>query len=153
MIHEWPIWDLINESYFWVLLGFFCIFGYNFRVGWSAFVGAYYSPHAASDPYHILQFIYILYTDFFGFMCFFCEILRVLFLLLVCRNVVRWPLTGYHATAIYTVLYTWVMMMIIMDDGWLIALFWKTISSIIGQVCWKIKKWNLFSHISGTFFP
>ena len=104
-------------------------------MGWSAFVGAYYSPHAASDPYHKLQFIYILYTDFFGFMCFFCEILRVLFLLLVCRNVVRWPLTGYHATAIYTVLYTWVMMMIIMDDGWLIALFWKTISSIIGQVC------------------
>ena len=153
MIHEWPIWDLINDSYFWVLLGFFCIFGYNFRVGWSAFVGAYYSPHAASDPYHILQFIYILYTDFFGFMCFFCEILRVLFLLLVCRNVVRWPLTGYHATAIYTVLYTWVMMMIIMDDGWLIALFWKTISSIIRQVCWKIKSWNLISLISGTFFP
>ena len=153
MIHEWPIWDLINESYFWVLLGFFCIFRYNFRVGWSAFVGAYYSPHAASDPYHILQFIYILYTDFFWVNVLFCEILRVLFLLLVCRNVVRWPLTGYHATAIYTVLYTWVMMMIIMDDGWLIALFWKTISSIIGQVCWKIKKWNLFSHISGTFFP
>ena len=34
-------------------------------MGWSAFVGAYYSPHAASDPYYILQFIYILYTDFF----------------------------------------------------------------------------------------
>ena len=62
----------------------------------------------------------------------------------------RW--TYVRRSSVTPDLYTWLMMMIIMDDGWLIALFWKTISSIIRQVCWKIKSWNLISHISGTFF-
>ena len=41
-------------------------------MGGSAGVGAYSSPHAPSRSYHILQYIYILYTDFFlGFFDFF----------------------------------------------------------------------------------
>ena len=40
-------------------------------MGGSAGVGAYSSPHAPSRTYHILQYIYILYTDFFGFVWFF----------------------------------------------------------------------------------
>ena len=41
----------------------------------SAGVGAYRRPHAPSRSYHILQYIYILYTDFFEFICFFVRFL------------------------------------------------------------------------------
>ena len=72
-------------------------------MGWSALVGAYYSPHAASDPYHILQFIYILYTDLWGFMCFLRDFVGFI-LIASLQERGKWHLTGYHATAICTVL-------------------------------------------------
>ena len=49
---------------FFVFSGIFCMDG-------SAGVGAYRRPHAPSRRYHILQYIHILYTDFWGFICFF----------------------------------------------------------------------------------
>ena len=81
-------------------------------MGRSAGVSAYSDPHASFCPYHILQYIYILYTDFMGFICFFVEFYGFLYLLLVCRNVVRRPPTPYHSTAICTVLYAWMVVMI-----------------------------------------
>ena len=58
-------------------------------MGGSAGVGAYSSPHAPSRSYHILQYINILYTDFFGgFFDFFVRFFMGFFYLsLVCRSV------------------------------------------------------------------
>ena len=79
-------------------------------MGGSAGVGAYSSPHAPSHTYHILQYIYILYTDFFGFIWFFCEIFYGIFYLsLVCRSVVGKAPTRWRYCNMYSAIY--------MDEG------------------------------------
>ena len=50
-----------------VCLLFFFVFYIDFSVGWSAPEGAYCSPHAPSNLYHILQVIYIYVQIFFFF--------------------------------------------------------------------------------------
>ena len=79
-------------------------------MGGSAGVGAYGSPHAPSRTYHILQYIYILYTDFFGFIWFFLwDFYGIFYLSLVCRSVVGRHPTRWRYCNMYSAIY--------MDEG------------------------------------
>ena len=63
--------------------------------------GAYCSPHAPSDLYHILQVIYI-YVQIFGGLCAFFAIFVAFILITSLQERGLVAPTGYHATAIYT---------------------------------------------------
>ena len=82
--------------------------------------GAYCSPHAPSDLYHILQVIYI-YVQIFGGLCAFLQFLWLLFLSLVCRNVVWWPQPG--TTLLQYIHWLCTRVMAMMNDDVMIECF------------------------------
>ena len=114
----------------------FVFSGIDFSVDWSAPEGAYCSPHAPSDLYHILQIIYI-YVQILGGLCaFFLQFLWLLFLSLVCRNVVLVPQPGTTLLQYIDWLCTQVMAMTT-DDVMIGCFFWIFIST------WLLGDWDM----------
>ena len=72
----------------------------------SAGVGASGRPHAPSRAYHILQYIHILYTDYFlGFFYFFCEVFIDFFLITSLQERGRAAPTRWRYCNMYSAIY------------------------------------------------
>ena len=124
-------------------------------MGGSAGVGACSSPRPSSRTYHIIQYIYILYTDFLGFIWFVCGVFMGFFLLITSiagawswRPLhvfisILYPLTLLQHVPCYIHGWGW------WYDGWnneWFRLFWNKLAPINTWVfCWKINRWFLWS--------
>ena len=71
----------------------------------SAGVGASRRSHAPFRTYHILQYIHILYTDFFGFICFFCEVFIDFYLITSLQERGRAAPTRWRYCNLYSAIY------------------------------------------------
>ena len=142
MIHEWVVCDLNSDSYFLVLLIFF-VFSDMFFVWAGRRVWVHIAIHARRSVHTIHHNIYTFYIHILGGLfvcCFFVGFYGVLYLLLVCRSVVRRPLpdtTLLQYVQCYMHGWWW------WYDGWEMKgfAFLKEIISYYSSFCWKISPW------------